>query len=694
MDARIPASPAGKRKIRVLLAALLMLALAGVLMPSHRALAFETINRIKASGELRIGQLAPASATAEQERVLALNLSGRLNARAYFIDYVGVDSLLKALADGDIDVAIEPLSQARPLPSGLTHTLPVRHADLWRVTSPYVTDSGSKSAPLTVHFASDAWHQALLLKKTNKDLRLSVAPVRASRFDLLSQVARGELPASLAYAFEFTDTEIAGLKPRQRLRDQVALSWAVRSADRVLLKKVDDFLRERSLTRAALYVDHSDWPQIKQRGRLRLVTLYRPETYFAWSGHFIGFDYDLARAFARSHGIGLEMVIARDQQEMIERLERGEADMAAALLPSSIVTETTVASIPYLNSGGRVVSLKGRFHRLGPLDFHQKRVLVGTASPYPAHFEQLTNAGISAQVETQAVNAEELVDAVIRGEADFAVVDDHQFQLQSLWRNDIVSLMELDQTTSRVWTMRNDTPQLTNVVNEFLASKASQRRVRIGRNKYFSGTAASDNLRSAVAVFQRDHRFSPFDELAQRYANYYAFDWRLILAIMLQESRFDPNAVSRSGAKGLMQLQTAASQQMGISDLFDPQSSVHGGVKYLDWVRSQLEEDLDIRDRTWFSLAAYNGGLAHVIAARKLAVQRGYDPRRWFGHVELAMAELPKQARYKDLDARQVTDYVSRIRDYFEMYVRLTEHEQTPGSRRAMFAPVAAVAVD
>lgn len=670
--------------------AMLIISLAGILMLGCPALAFETINRIKASGELRIGQMAPASSTADQERVLALNLAGRLNARAYFIDYVGVDALLKALRDGDIDVAIEPLSQARPLPAGLTHTLPVRHADLWRVTSPYITTSDSESAPLTVHFASDAWHQALSLKKANNKLRLSVAPVRASRFSLLSQVARGELSASLAYAHEFTDTEISGLKPRHRLRDQVALSWVVRSADRVLLKKVDDFLRERSLTRAALYVDHSDWPQIKQRGRLRLVTLYRPETYFAWSGHFMGFDYDLARAFARTHGIGLEMVIARDRQEMMERLERGEADLAAALLPSTMVTETTVASIPYLNTGGRVVSRKGRFHRLGPLDFHQKRVLVAGKSPYRAHFEQLTKAGISAQVQTQAFSAEQLVEAVIQGQADFAVVDDHEFQLQSLWRSDIVSLMTLDQTTPRVWAMRDDTPQLTAVINEFLSSKASQRRVRISRGKYFSGSAASDNLRSAVAVFQRDHRFSPFDELAQRYASYYAFDWRLILAIMLQESRFDPNAVSRSGAKGLMQLQTAASQQMGISDLFDPQSSVHGGVKYLDWVRSQFEEDLDIRDRTWFSLAAYNGGLSHVIAARKLAARQGHDPRRWFGHVEHAMTELPKQPRYQDLDASQVTDYVSRIRDYFEMYVRLTEHEPGPGRGYGDRTPVAA----
>ncbi len=690
MDSRLPAALGGGITIRQLLATITLIALALVSFASAPALAFETINRIKATGELRIGQLAPATATADQERVLAINLAQRLDALPYFIDYVGVDALLAALAQGDIDVAIEPLSQARPLGEGLTHTLPVRHADLWRVTSPYVAKSVSKNAGLTVHFASDAWHQALSLKKDNADLRLSVAPVRDSRFSLLTKVARGQLPASLAYAHEFTERDIAGLKPQQRLRDQVALSWVVRSDDRVLRKKIDDFLRERSLTRAALYVDHSDWPSIKQRGNLRLVTLYRPETYFAWSGQFMGFEYDLARAFARTHGLGLELVIARDQQEMMQRLERGEADVAAALLPARALTESVTASQAYLESKGRVVSPKGRFHRLGPLDFHLKRVLVAAGSPYPEHFQRLRKAGVSADVEALALNPEELVDAVLRGEADFAVVDDHEYQLQSLWRDDIVSLMTLDLSTPRVWALRTDTPLLLDAVNDFMATPASQRRVRIGRGKYFSGNAENTALGDAVAAFQRDHSFSPYDELVRRYASYYAFDWRLVLAVMLQESRFDPNAVSRSGARGLMQLQNAAARQMEISDLFNPQSSVHAGVKYLDWVRSQLEVDLDIRDRTWFSLAAYNGGLSHVIAARKLAAEQGRDPRRWFGHVELAMGELSSLPRYQDLDSRQVTDYVSRVRDYFEMYVRLTEHEGIPAGNIAPAALAAA----
>ncbi|MEM7706448.1 MAG: transglycosylase SLT domain-containing protein [Pseudomonadota bacterium] len=675
MDAQDPAALGGRITTWLISALILVITAAG-----SPALAFQTFNRIKTGGELRIGQLAPASVTADQERVLAMNLAARLGARPYFIDFVGVDELLKGLADGDVDVAIEPLSQARPLPAGLASTLPVRHADLWRVTSPYVAESRSTNATLTVHFASDAWHQALALKKGNEHIQLSVAPVRASRHALLTQVGRGEVTASLAYEHEFTDRAITGLRPRQRLRDQVALSWVLRAADRVLEKKVNDFLREQTLTRSALYVDRGDWEAIQKRGRIRLVTLYRPETYFAWSGQFMGFEYDLARAFVRHHDLGLEVVIARSRQEMLERLTRGEADIAAGLLAPETLPAGLAGSEPYFTTSGRVVSRRGRFHRLGPLDFHQKDVLLSPGTPYPQHFERLAGVGISAKVVELPLSPSELLDAVARGEADFAVIDDHEFQLQSLWRDDLVSLSKVELATPRSWIMRSDTPELAAAVDKFLVSDAGRRRVRIGRSKYFAGSKAADSFKDAVAVFQRDHGYSPFDELARRYASYYAFDWRLILAVMLQESRFDPNAVSRSGARGLMQVQDAASRQVGISNLFDPKDAVHAGVKYLDWVRSQFEADLDIRDRTWFSLAAYNGGLTHVNAARKLAASQGRDPRRWFGHVELAMGDLSSQPRYQALDSRQVTDYVTRVRDYYEMYVRLTEHQRLPGS--------------
>ncbi len=639
------------------------------------AAGFAAINRIKESGQLQVAVLEPASVNAAADRALVDRFAARLGAEAVFHRYRGHDALIRALAGGEVDLIAEPLAADRPLPQGLARSLPLRHADLWLVTSPFVSKVGP-DLPLAVQFASDGWHQVLDLRRAGRSAALQVVPADWSREDLLARVARGQIKASLAYDEELA--RVPGARPRQKLKAHMALNWIVRESDRVFARRVDDFLREHGLTREVSFADAGDWPAIQERGRIRLVTLYRPETYFAWAGHLLGFEFELVNAFARAHGLGLDVVIADDAADLQARLAAGEADLGAAFLRPESLTESLVASTPYYHSEGRIVSRQGRYRRLRPPDLHDRSLLIPTDSPYRATVEAWAQAGIGVLPLPAAGPPETLVERVVTGTADFALIDEHQFRLIGLWRDDVDGLLAVEQSAPRVWAVRRDNPELLAAVNRYLGQAAAARRARLAESKYFAGEASDPRFRAAVAAFSGAGRFSPYDELVRRYANYYGFDWRLILAMVFQESRFDPNAVSRSGARGLMQLQEVAARQVGIDDLFDPQSSIHGGVRYLDWVRRQFEPDLDIRDRTWFSLAAYNGGLTHVKAARELARRQGLDSRRWFGNVEAAIKVLADpqhdpEGRFQTLDADQVVTYVSKIRDYFRMYVRLTE---------------------
>ena len=67
----------------------------------------------------------------------------------------------------------------------------------------------------------------------------------------------------------------------------------------------------------------------------------------------------------------------------------------------------------------------------------------------------------------------------------------------------------------------------------------------------------------------------------KRYAGRYGFDWRLILAIMKQESRFSKMAESGKGAEGLMQLMPATARGMGVTNVWDPRQNIMGGARYL-----------------------------------------------------------------------------------------------------------------
>lgn len=75
-----------------------------------------------------------------------------------------------------------------------------------------------------------------------------------------------------------------------------------------------------------------------------------------------------------------------------------------------------------------------------------------------------------------------------------------------------------------------------------------------------------------------------YDELIQKYSKEFGVDPNFVRAIMKKESSFNANAVSYAGAQGLMQLMPGTASQMGVTDPFNPEDNIRGGVKYIRWI--------------------------------------------------------------------------------------------------------------
>jgi soluble lytic murein transglycosylase-like protein len=97
-----------------------------------------------------------------------------------------------------------------------------------------------------------------------------------------------------------------------------------------------------------------------------------------------------------------------------------------------------------------------------------------------------------------------------------------------------------------------------------------------------------------------------FDPIIEKYANHYSLDPTLIKSIIATESGFNPKAVSPKGARGLMQLMPATAQSLGVSNSFDPEDNIRGGVKHFRTLMDNFNNDLKL------SLAAYNAGKNRV----------------------------------------------------------------------------------
>jgi membrane-bound lytic murein transglycosylase MltF len=166
----------------------------------------------------------------------------------------------------------------------------------------------------------------------------------------------------------------------------------------------------------------------------------------------------------------------------------------------------------------------------------------------------------------------------------------------------------------------------------------------------------------------------PYEALIAKYAEEAGIDWRLVSAVIREESGFRPNVESAAGAYGLMQVREIAAMDVGETEFRDPESNIRTGVRYLKRL-DEMFADVDGRDRLAIVLAAYNMGPAHVWDAQSLAVRYGYSPRLWEGSMEAILPLLEDPRFYTDLPAgyaqgRRTAGYVRRVLKRFDAYRR------------------------
>lgn len=495
--------------------------------------------------------------------------------------------------------------------------------------------------------------------------------------EIVEKVSQGVYPATITDSnyWAAIGSYFDNLTTPIVLSEDRPVALAMRRDSPVLKEKVDAYLFVHTLTRHHERVHKDDLAGMKERGRLRMITRNNAMTYFIHRGRQIGFEYELMKRYAEQQNLRLEIVIPPSHEEMITFLNEGRGDIIAAAMSNTAERANQVAFTDRYMDVEEVVVVRADGVAIEDVDdLAGKTVHVRESSAFYETLTTLQQSLDSLTVVTvpEDMETEDILAAVDSGEYDVTVCDSNLLRVEQAYGRNLKAAFTV-KSAQLGWAVRNDAAGFLASLNEFIAKEHRGLYYNMIRKRYFQNKRnigrALDSLRSDISGL-----ISPYDETVKKYADRFDLDWRLIVAQMYHESKFDPNAESWVGAQGLMQVMPGTARELGVTDVTRPEQGIKAGVTYLRRMLDRFDPGIPLESRIRFALAAYNAGYGHVLDARRLASQSGLDPNRWFENVEVGMGMLEKpqfykNARYGYCRGSEPVHYVRLIQDRYEAYV-------------------------
>ena len=616
---------------------------------------------------------------------MATRLAQQLGLTPRFVVASNPAALQDALLQGRGDVLIAATEPAPLAPAGATFSLPVRR------TSIIVAVPKDRAAPRSLRDLARinvCVPENSLLANVASDPNLGLkhvqtVPLAVDEDDLLANVASGACAATLAYADSVARyAEVHDdLQVAFAIRPQITLAWLARSSALSLLQAINSATYDGILA-APPGALRGDLDTLRGRP-LRFGMLNHGASYYLYRGKEVGFQYDMAALLAARLGMRLEVVVPRRGTDLLQLLADGSVDIAPISGMSNNPNAT--ASEPFIYTDHVLVQPVGEAP-IGQLQqLAGKTLTVRAGSSYFSLLKAL-EPEVHMHVVTGAddQDTEELIDAVGQHKLPYTVSGTLLLGTELAYRKDVQGTFVFTHRQPMMYGVRRDAPQLLQQINQVIKTEFGGADYTAIYTRYFADKTSTRRH----APPHDAQALSPYDDLARTLGRQYGIDWRLIVAQMYHESRFEPQARGWEGAVGLLQVLPETAERLGITaNLEDPETNLRAGVQTLAGILSALEPGLDPRQRVRFALAGYTLGLGHLLDARRLARERGLDPNRWSGHVEQAFALLEKakfaaRTRHGYCRGKDAVNYVNQVQSQYEDYASIMPLEPSAAATR------------
>lgn len=417
---------------------------------------------------------------------------------------------------------------------------------------------------------------------------------------------------------------------------------------------------------------------------LVVLTLNTSTTYFEdRAGRMAGLEHDLAVGFAAYLGLAPRFVVLPSVAEVLAAVEAGAGDLAAAGLTRTPARAERFLMGPPYQAVEELTVCHPDAGVAEPADLVGKRLRVVEGSSYEESLAELRRElPALAWTARPGESAEQLLQAVWDRTVDCTVVDSHVLAINQRFMPDLEVVFSLGDEEELVWLVADHAAHLLEPLGEWLEELEADGRLQERLDYYYGYVEDFDRYDTAVFRRRVASRLPIYAPLFTEAEGVSGLPWELLAAVSYQESHWQPDAVSRTGVRGMMMLTRATAASLGVDDRRDPEQSVLAGARYLGELIERLPGYIPSPDRVWLGLAAYNVGYSHLRDARVLAVELDRDPNSWPG-VKSVLPYLSRPRYYQRLRhgyarGHEPVIFVERVRNYYDLLVRQLEEEGEP----------------
>ncbi|MBF0224905.1 MAG: membrane-bound lytic murein transglycosylase MltF [Desulfobacterales bacterium] len=418
-------------------------------------------------------------------------------------------------------------------------------------------------------------------------------------------------------------------------------------------------------------------------GEITLITRNNAHCYYIYREQAMGFEYDLAKEFAKYIGVKLNVKLADTWEDMVSLLKENSGNFIGA---SITITPRRIINVSfsdgYMTIQPRIVTSRygAQVNKLEDLD--GKLIHVSGETFSSERLKAIDELGLKIDVKIfDGVPTEELIRQVSDKQIPFTIADSNIALLNIKHYPNIVLGLPINDKEFLAWAVNRDARKLRECINFFFRTIKENNIFEEIYNRYYNYDEHFDLFDLSVYHERIKTRFPSYKATIKEMAEKYEFDWRLIAAQVYQESHFEPNAQSHAGAYGLMQITRSTAESLGVKNILNPEENIEAGVKLLKKmydIYDKSQED----DRLFIALAAYNVGQGHIIDARNIARKMGLNPNKW-SSISKTLPLLEKKeyylnARYGYCRGSEPVKYIKQIMIYYDILKHKSIEENSP----------------